>query len=230
MDAGGTFAQRALDFYSRLTLSVKLPDGITVMNPYSEPEILRITRFFFWKYYSDNRPRTYLFGINPGRFGAGITGITFTDPVRLEKECGILNSLEKKPELSSVFIYELIRRYGGPDKFFSGFFLTAVSPLGFIKNGRNMNYYDDKSLQASLEGFIISSVQDQIRFGARRDFCICLGEGKNFDYFRKLNRDHGFFREVIPLAHPRFIMQYRLKRIEEFLRQYLEVLEQQSFA
>ena len=49
--------------------------------------------------------RHLLLGINPGRFGGGVTGIPFTDPIRLQNVCGIENNFEKKQELSSVFIY-----------------------------------------------------------------------------------------------------------------------------
>ena len=219
-----TFSEKCIWFYNNLSLNILLPGDVRVMNPYKDPDVLRIVQLFFRKFYSDDHPRIFLFGINPGRFGAGVTGITFTDPVRLERECGIPSSLEKKPELSSLFIYEMINRFGGTEKFFSTCFLTAVCPLGFVKNGKNMNYYDDKNLQRSLEGFIVSSIREQLGFGANRDICICLGEGKNFDFFKMLNEKYCFFQKIIPLPHPRFIMQYRLKRKEEYLQKYLDVL------
>lgn len=107
------------------------------MNPYRNPEVRQYVKRFLQRYYSDNRRRIAVFGINPGRFGAGITGITFTDPVALETLCGILNDLPKKREPSSVFVYAFAERFGGPAKLFRDFFLTAVSPLGFTKDGRN---------------------------------------------------------------------------------------------
>ena len=54
--------------------------------------------------------------------------------------------VSKKQELSSVFMYEMINAYGGAELFYKRFYITAVSPLGFVKNGRNLNYYDDKIL------------------------------------------------------------------------------------
>ena len=44
---------------------------------------------FFYKFYSDSNPRRMIFGINPGRFGAGTTGINFTAPKQLQEFCGI---------------------------------------------------------------------------------------------------------------------------------------------
>jgi len=166
-----------------------------------------------------------ILGINPGRFGAGITGVTFTDPIRMERECGITNNILKKRELSSVFIYEMIDRYGGPSIFFSQFYMSAVCPLGFVKNGKNLNYYDDKELEKVVKPLIIDSIQRQIDFGCSTDRVICLGEGKNFTFLKKLNDECNIFDEIIPLPHPRFIMQYRLKHKEEFIYLYIAKLK-----
>jgi hypothetical protein len=222
--AGNDLPDRMIRFYRGLKMDFPLPEGVVVMNPYRDPEVLRVMSSFFRRFYSVERERIFVFGINPGRFGAGVTGITFTDPVRHEKVCGISSSFEKLPELSSVFIYEMISRFGGPEAFYSRFFLTAVSPLGFLKGGKNMNFYDDRALQSSLEDFIMSSIREQMGFGADRNLAVCLGEGKNYKYFARLNEKYGFFERIIPLAHPRFIMQYRMKRKEEYLEKYLEVL------
>jgi len=70
------------------------------MYPYKDEEVKRVTGVFFKKYYNDRKHRTLILGINPGRFGAGVTGLTFTDPIRLEAECGIPNKFDKKQELS----------------------------------------------------------------------------------------------------------------------------------
>jgi len=53
---------------------------------------------FFLQFFNDKYPRSFIFGINSGRFGAGITGISFTDPGNLEEKCGIKNDLDKKHE------------------------------------------------------------------------------------------------------------------------------------
>jgi len=77
-----------------------------------------------------------LLGINPGRFGSGTTGVSFTDPIKLEKYCGIRNDLVKKAELSADFIYAMIIAYGGLESFYNRFFISSVSPLGFIQMER----------------------------------------------------------------------------------------------
>jgi hypothetical protein len=220
-----TFAEKAIDFYSKLRIENALPAGSRILNPYDNPEVKLIVRAFFTRFYDDRQPRTVLLGINPGRFGAGITGITFTDPVRLERFCQIPNPFEKKAELSSRFIYDVISAYGGCQPFFNRFFLSAVSPLGFVRKGRNLNYYDDRELENALGKFIKSTLLKQLELGIRRDRAICLGAGKNLKFLEKLNRDMNLFREIIPLPHPRWVMQYRYKRKEEFIAEYLKTLQ-----
>jgi hypothetical protein len=220
-----TFAEKVIDFYQQLKINKPLPNGVEVLNPYLNRETFEVSKKFYLKYYRDNRSRTLIFGINPGRFGGGTTGIPFTDPIKLETECHIKNNLPKKPELSADYIYYMIRHYGGPKKFYKKFYFSAVSPLGFTKNGKNLNYYDIKELKESLSDFIFESLKKQLFFGVNREVCYCLGEGENFKFFSKFNSQHKFFDEVVPLAHPRFIMQYRRKKIDEFVEDYLRKLK-----
>ncbi|SFV68072.1 hypothetical protein MNB_SV-10-1583 [hydrothermal vent metagenome] len=71
--------------------------------PFDKPGSRRVMEIFYLKDYDDENPRTLLLGINPGRNGAGVTGIGFTDPILLEEKCGIANTLEKRSELSGFF-------------------------------------------------------------------------------------------------------------------------------
>ncbi len=212
-------------FYISLNIEATLPPGVEVMNPYENSEVQKICSEFINKYYPDDRSRKLILGINPGRFGAGITGITFTDPVRLEEICGIKNPFSKKQELSSVFIYEMIEAFGGVQSFYSQFFLSAVSPLGFKKEGKNLNYYDDKVLQESVVPFILDNLKQHISMGFSRDVVICLGEGKNYKFLAEINNEHKLFNEIIPLPHPRWVMQYRYRSRSNYIRKYLDVLK-----
>jgi len=218
-----TFANRALNFYENIGAIHGLPSSIQVMNPYARPNVRRYVESFLRKFFSDNRKRVYVFGINPGRFGAGVTGVTFTDPVALERFCGISNELDKRREVSSEFVYEFIQHWGGVERFYQDFFLTAVSPLGFTRNGTNYNYYDDQETFTILKPFIVRSLKDQLAFGARRDAAILFGTGKNQRVFTELNQEHRFFKRVCAVEHPRFIMQYRRKRLRDYLEKYKEI-------
>lgn len=219
-----TFADNILAFYRSLKLP-KLPKGVEAMNPYQDATAYALSEQFYRMFYNDEKPRRLIMGINPGRFGGGLTGVPFTDPLKLEERFGIKNDLKKKVELSADFIYTMIDAYGGPKKFYSRYYINSVSPLGFVKDGKNLNYYDIRELQDAIEPFVVDSINRQLAFGIDRKAGYCLGEGKNFEYLDKLNRKHQFFKEVVPLSHPRFIMQYKRKHIPAYVDDYLKKLK-----
>jgi hypothetical protein len=226
-----TFADKVNSFNKSLSFSKTLPRGIRIMNPFREnPLILPVTKQFYDKFYNDNNERYMILGINPGRHGAGVTGIPFTDTIRLEKYCGIKIDLFKSYETSSEFIYSMTEAYGGVNKFYSKYYISAVCPLGFTKESKrgkaiNYNYYDDKDLTAAVQDFIIKSLRTQFFFGIKSDICYCLGSGKNYKFLSRLNKTEHLFEEIIPLDHPRFIMQYRRRKLKDYIDKYLGLLK-----
>src|ERR1700750_1886860 len=114
-----TFAKKAIRFNNQLRYTGHpLPPGIRMMNPFTDSnQPLLISGKFYQKYYNDAGPRYLILGINPGRYGAGLTVIPFTDPKRLQSECKISYSGKQTHEPSSVFIYDMIRAYGGAEAF-----------------------------------------------------------------------------------------------------------------
>jgi len=220
MKNNSTFAKRAIHYFSSLSHPDFLPKKIETMNPYENKEVQNIITEFYNKFFNDNNERIFALGINPGRFGGGITGVSFTDPVALEKLCGVENGFHKKREISSEFIYKFITLYGGVKKFYSGFFISALFPLALIKDGLNYNYYDDKKLYKLLKPAIVENIMAHIEFGARREYAICLGR-KNYNYFNEINGEHNLFDKIVVLDHPRFIMQYKRKQMEKYLNEYL---------
>jgi hypothetical protein len=218
-----TFGSRAFRFYTGL-VSPETPRRVSVMNPYTDARVRAYVRAFLDNYFSDTAERVLVFGINPGRFGAGITGVTFTDPIALADKCGIENDLPRRHELSSIFIYRVIEMCGGPQEFYRRFFLTAVSPLGFTGSGRNLNYYDDRALTRAVTPFITNSIERQIALGGRKDRAIVLGRGDNARFLHELNEKHGFFRRIDSLEHPRWIMQYRRRQLDKYVAKYEETL------
>lgn len=217
-------AARVLAFNNELAIKEQLPEGVSVINPFSNPETLRVSGAFYKKFYSDNTHRVAIFGINPGRFGAGVTGVPFTDPSKLEQDCGIVNSFDKKAEASSNFVYEVVHAWGGPTAFYQHFFIGGVCPLGFIKEGKNYNFYDSPALRDAVLPFIIEKVWEQIGLGLDREVCYILGKGQNFAFFEKLNNTHGFFDRLVALPHPRWVMQYRFKQRHAFADEFVQVL------
>jgi hypothetical protein len=224
------FAEEVIQFFKLLDFRGSLPEGISIMNPFRDnPGIFPVISQFYHKFYNDNNPRHLILGINPGRFGAGVTGIPFTDTKRLSEKCGLSIPGMDTFETSSVFVYEMIDIFGGVQKFYNKFFISAVCPLGFTiisKKGKNINYnyYDSKKLTEVVIDFIICSLTKQLEFGIKRDHCFCLGTGKNYKFLSQLNNELRLFDRIVPLEHPRFIMQYRSKQKNSYIEKYVEKL------
>ena len=202
------------------------------MNPFREnKEALNISAKFYKKFYDDNNPRHIILGINPGRFGAGVTGVPFTDTKRLFDECGLEFSGKPTHEPSATFIYEVIRAYGGTKRFYGNFYIQSICPLGFTttndKNKQvNYNYYDSKELTESVYDFMIKNIRKQIKLGINTNVGFCFGTGKNEKFLQKLNEEYRFFKKIIALEHPRFIMQYKFKTKHLYVEKYLNAFKE----
>jgi hypothetical protein len=227
-----TFADRVIAFNKRLAFRGELPAGIRIMNPFREDkQVPALAAEFYKKYYNDQQKRHIILGINPGRFGGGITGIPFTDPKRLVEKCRIPYHGKPAHEPSSVFIYEMIDAFGGPATFYQKFYINSLCPLGFVSqkaNGKevNYNYYDSPELIAATYDFINKNIRKQIALGVETDLAFCFGTGKNEKFLRALNEEKKYFKRIIALEHPRFIMQYQSKNKEKYIAKYLEAFSE----
>lgn len=226
-----TFADKVIAFNRSLQLDITLPEGIRVMNPFVEnPHALEVSSAFYKKYYNDNNMRRLILGINPGRFGAGVTGIPFTDTKRLIEKCGLAISGISTHEPSSVFVYDIIDAYGGTETFYNDYYINSPSPLGFVKTNEkgkevNFNYYDSKDLQRIMTPLMVDFIKQHIAKGIITDVAFCLGSGKNYTFLSKLNQKHRFFEHLIPLDHPRYVMQYRSKHKNDYIRAFVDALK-----
>jgi hypothetical protein len=219
------FATRLLALLSSFPLpAAPLPGSVEVRNSYHDPAVQAIVGAFAQKFYATDTPRVGVFGINPGRFGGGRTGVAFTDPVALAS-CGIAHDLPRqRRELSSEFVYKFIEALGGPAEFYQHFFLSAVYPLELTREGKNYNYYDAPALTKALWADMRHSLTEQAeRLHLRRDVAVSLGR-RNGEFLRKLNDELGLFASIEILDHPRFLMQYRRKGLAENVARYVEVL------
>ena len=85
-----SFSDRIIEFNRSLSYDGDLPQGFFVINPFENNlEAIKAMEKFYKKYYDDNEQRKFIIGINPGRHGAAVTGIPFTDTKRLASVCGI---------------------------------------------------------------------------------------------------------------------------------------------
>ncbi len=226
-----TFADKVIQFNKELSFSGKLPKGIRIINPFKEnSEIIPITEIFYKKFYNDSKKRKLILGINPGRLGGGATGIPFTDTKRLSEICKIKIDSFATHEPSSVFIYDVIAAYGGVKKFYQGFYINSICPLGFIalnKNNKwiNCNYYDYEELFSAMENFIISNLKKQISFGIDTNICFVLGK-KNAKFLEQINEKEQLFGSMVVFDHPRYIEQYKSKLKSSFISDYLKKLKE----
>ncbi len=226
-----SFGKKVIRFHQQLQYTGNpLPTRIKVMNPFREsPQVMTILRTFADIYLNDTNTRHLILGINPGRFGGGLTGIPFTDPKRLVGILGIPYEGKIAHEPSAVFVYEVIEAYGGPVAFYRDFYINSPCPLGFVQekeNGKevNYNYYDSPALLSAVQPFLVSSLQKLGRLGVHKKKVIVLGTGRNMRQLESVNMAHGFFGSLVPLEHPRFVMQYKSREKNGYIRKYLDAL------
>src|SRR5215211_7808545 len=105
-----TWAEHLYRFYRDLKPPAELPNGVEWLYPQKDPQVQEVVGRFLNAYYRDTQPRKLMLGINPGRFGAGITGVNFTGPKQLTVHCGIEHAFGNSSELSAEFIYEIDRK------------------------------------------------------------------------------------------------------------------------
>lgn len=224
-------ADRLLRRVLAVSMPAHLPAGVEVLDPFRgehRDEVRRIVREFHQRFYSDDRERVLMLGINPGRLGAGSTGLPFTDTKRCESDLGIPVRGLRTHEPSSDFFYRVVRAAGGSRAFFCNVYVHALCPLGFTKRRagrtRNLNYYDDPALLRAVTPTIERWVRALVATGLRSDVVLCIGRGRNLAFFQELNRRHRLFGRIVALPHPRWVMQYRAKEIDVHVRDYLRAL------
>ena len=107
--------------------------------------------------------------------------------------------------------------------------MNFICPLGIVRinskgNEVNCNYYENKKVQKALYSFMVESLKKQIELGLDTSVAYCIGSGENYAFLNKLNNEYHLFESIIPLEHPRFIMQYNSKRKDEFIDKYINAL------
>ena len=223
------FGDNVIDFNRNLFFSEALPEGFQVINPYMEnPETMDVMSQFYHKFYADSEQRKFIVGINPSRHGAGITGVPFTDTKRLETICGIKMDSAHTHEISSVFMYDMIREFGGASAFYKQFYINSPFPLAIVrktKDGKwlNANYYDDNALFETVKDFMILTLRNHISLGLDTSEVYVLGK-KNALFIQKLNKEARLFDQLKVLEHPRYIQQYKSKEKQLYIDKYIVTL------
>lgn len=224
-----TFGEKVIDFNRNLRYSGKLPEGFQVINPFqNNPETMEVMQQFYHKFYNDSNQRRFIMGINPGRHGAGVTGVPFTDTKRLESICGIKMQSAYTHEVSSVFVYDFIAEYGGAKEFYKEFYINSPFPLAIIretKKGKwlNANYYDYPILFDMVKEYMIMTLKKHISLGLDTSEVYVLGK-KNANFIQQLNKEVKLFDSLKILEHPRYIQQYKSKEKQLYIDKYILAL------
>ena len=131
--------QQNLDRYldDRAFLTLLGEHGICIPSDFLDNEegIAAFSR----KYYSHSVPRIMICGINPGRLGAGKTGIPFLDYVSLSQ---LISGVQRQDsEKSAGFFFKVLKSVGA-ESFYKTFYVTNFSSVGYLSNAANFNYYN----------------------------------------------------------------------------------------
>ena len=68
----------------------------------------------------------------------------------------------------------------------------------------------------------MKQIKTQIELAGKNERIIVFGTGKNLKFLQKLNKQYNFTPELVPLEHPRYVMQYKYKSREFYIAKYLE--------
>jgi hypothetical protein len=199
-----------------LAQALALPPGYRAILP---PITERATAFYA-QYYSDTHPRRLILGSSPARRGSAQSGIPFVDDT---------------PRPASAFLADVIAGCGGEEAFYKKFLMDFLCPIALVRTtaqGRevNANYYEIKALQQALTPLMLAHVRGLIDLGIDRSVCFCIGSGENFRFLSQINAAQGFFARLVPLEHPRFVMQYHAAQRGMYLDRYLWALRGDSRA
>ena len=225
------FKDKVLEFNKYLSkIDIELPKGFKIINPFNSENkniINEVTNNFYSTFYSDNNKRRLILGSSPARRGTAVTGVPYEDAVHLKSITSISIDDFYINKSASNFLYEVIDKYGGSKKFYSKFYMNFICPLGIVRinsNGNqvNCNYYENKKVENTLYEFIVESINKQIEFGIDTSVVYCIGSGENYNFLVKLNNKYKWFDKIVPLEHPRYIMQYNSKNKYEYMKKYLD--------
>ena len=180
-------------------------EGISVLDGFIEN--ISIVSEFYNKYYNLDTDRIVLCGINPGRKGAGKTGIPFIDFKSLSYMLDSVTSNDS--EESAQFVYDIIS-YFGAKNFYNKVYLTNISWFGFLEDGKkNCNYYE---LSERIIGEFISGFISEMNI-VKPISIIPLGEKVEEDLKKMVRQGRLKYKVEQRLNHP-YYCSFRSRRNE----------------
>ncbi len=198
-----------------LNLSLK-KQRIKILSGFADNIELVIT--FYKDLYGENNEynRIVLCGINPGRKGAGKTGIPFLDFRSLSNIIPSINNDDY--ERSAQFLWSIINHFGVRE-FFDNVYLTNISWLGFIKKGKNLNYYklEEHIKYEFIKGFVdeMDTVNPKVIIPLSKDVLRDLKE------LKRVFSKNWYIGKRLP--HPNYCSFP--SRTEKYRNEYIQVID-----
>ena len=185
--------------------------GIEILKDFLEnwDAVLEFNRVF----YAEGEPKTVLCGINPGRLGAGKTGVPFMDFRSLSKL--IPGVTRDDTERSAKFFYEVVNHFGARN-FYRSFYVGNVSWVGYSKERKNINF---DALPVPARDAVLSFFRYEMN-RIKPSTVISLGGMVQETVKRVLDAS---VNTDLVLPHPNYCAFPKIK--DKCLRQYIEVLE-----
>jgi hypothetical protein len=165
---------------------------------------------FNQRFYANGIPKIVLFGINPGRLGAGKTGVPFVDFKSLSRLLAGISRADS--ERSAQFFFRVIEHFDA-ERFYASFYVTNVSWVGYVKDARNVNFHE-------LPGAALQKVLDLFReeMAVVKPAKIISLSGSVHETVRNVLRKDVDCSTVLP--HPNYCSFE--SRVERYMSKYIE--------
>ncbi len=177
-----------------------------------------IAEQFWQQYVPEPLPQTVIVGLNPGRLGAGLTGIPLLDFRSLANLLPDTQLPRNETEPSANFFHRVVQNIGA-EKFYREFYVSNVSAVGYVRDNKNCNYPD---LPDAAQRIIEQRFLDEMAVLAPKRI-IALGREVEATVQRLFS---GGSVTISHLPHPSWIMTYRLREAQSWVRRYTQMLTQ----
>ena len=140
--------------------------------------------------------------------------------------------MDNKIEFFKIDEYQMYKFYQVPKELFTNELYNNIKIEDSLKSKLELQRFNllpyirtfKVTYMCDLYKYIIESIKEILTFNIDTSICYCIGSGKNYEFLLKINKEYNFFKKIIPLEHPRFIMQYNSKNKDLYLKKYLIAL------
>ena len=178
---------------------------------------------YYERYVSEKPNKIVLCGLNPGRFGAGLTGVPFIDFKSLSEMIPEVDRQET--ENSAQFFFEVIKKIG-VEKFYENCYVTNVSKFGYSRksSSKNVNYPE---LPEIAQNWLFQKFIDEMNLIKPK---LIIPLSKNVEgTLKMLSQNQQLnFKIGDRLNHPSWIMIYRQKDENKWIKKYVDRISELS--